>query len=321
VTILITGATGFLGSRLARLLSERGEQVRVLVRPTSDLRRLADLSIERAEGDITDRASVADALDGCLAVHHVAALYEFGTPDPAKMEQINVGGTTNVLEIAAERGIAAVHCSSIAALGPTGPVPADESHWDTEPCRIPYDQTKRDAHVVARRLAAAGAPVRIAMPGGIYGPDDPSILGTLHRAVVRGWLPIGPPRDLRMSVVHVDDCAAGLDLVAQKGQVGGEYVLVSDAITFREWMSTLLRVAGRPQRIVYLPNWLAPLAQRAVKPLAHLGRPGRLLHDGVQMAANVHWAFTGEKARRELGWQPRSLEAGFSELAAWYKVN
>ena len=133
MTVLLTGATGFLGSELARQLSGRGERVRVLVRPTSDLRRLSGLDLDVAEGDVTDRASVTRVLDGVAQVHHVAAMYELGASDPVRMREVNVGGTTNVLEAAAERGIPAVHVSSVSAQGPSPP----DGRWPRRGCHSP----------------------------------------------------------------------------------------------------------------------------------------------------------------------------------------
>ncbi|HVY46039.1 MAG TPA: SDR family NAD(P)-dependent oxidoreductase, partial [Minicystis sp.] len=159
---LVTGATGFLGSRLARRLTLRGERVRVLARPTSSLRRIEDLvarGLEVARGDVTDRASVEAAMEGARRVYHVAALYEIGARDPAAMERINVGGTEHVLGAAAARGLPAVYVSSVVALGPTGAEPADETHEARAAPRSAYEATKRAAHAIARRLAAEGAKV------------------------------------------------------------------------------------------------------------------------------------------------------------------
>src|SRR5579859_7764880 len=183
---LVTGATGFLGSHLACALVARGDRVRALVRATSSLRRIAGLDVETATGDVTDLASVERALAGVDRVFHVAALYELGTADPAQMERINVGGTEN-------------------ALGPTGRAPADESHWRGDTPRSAYEATKRAAHEYARELAARGAPLRIALPVTIYGPDDPSLVGRLHGWMARGLVHVGAFADVPMSLVHVED--------------------------------------------------------------------------------------------------------------------
>src|SRR5690348_3684156 len=130
--VLVTGATGFLGSRVAGRLLDRGDEVRALVRSTSDRGRLAGLDIEYVDGDVTDRASVAAALDGVDWVVHAAAMVELGPRDPSKLVRVNVTGAANVLEQAAERGVHALHVSSLSATGPTPPdEPAkDEWWWD-----------------------------------------------------------------------------------------------------------------------------------------------------------------------------------------------
>jgi len=317
---LVTGATGFLGSRLARRLAERGDRVRVLARPTSDRRRIAGLDVEIRTGDITDRSSVEAALDGAEAVYHVAALYELGTPDPARMETINVGGTRNVLEAAARRAIPAVHVSSVVALGPSGPAPVGESHWRAETPRSAYEATKRAAHEIARELARGGASVRIALPVTIYGPDDPSLVGRFHAHFLRGHIPVGALADMTMSLVHVDDCAAGLVRIAEAGHNGEEYILCGDAVTFRRWIEALARVAGRAAPRVWLPDWLL----RGTAPFARLAAPvaglsSSLVREGMAMAEDVHWSFSAEKARRDLAWTSRSLEDGLRTVVAFHR--
>ena len=312
----MTGATGFLGSRTAAALCARGQSVRVLVRPTSDRRRVADLPVEYAEGDVTDRPSVEKALDGVETVYHSAALYELGTGRPEYMEQVNVGGTSNVLEAANERGIPAVHVSSVAALGPTGDTPVVEGHWRQDFPRSPYEATKKRAHVLARDMAAGGARVRLAMPGTIYGPDDPSLLGLAHKYLFRG-LPIAIGARLQMSFVHVDDCADGLARIAEGGKDGDEYILCAQTATFRQWFETIAAVTGKRPPRFYIPDFVTydvgDVVRRAVP-----GKPGRVLRDAIAMSAGEHWAFSGEKARRELGWGPRTLEEGMRDLAGWY---
>jgi nucleoside-diphosphate-sugar epimerase len=312
----VTGATGFLGSRTVAALCERGEQVRVLVRPTSNRRRLDGLAVEYAEGDVTDRASVEKALDGVEVVYHSAALYELGTGDPEYMERVNVGGTENVLSAAHERGILAIHVSSVAALGPTGTQPVVEGHWRQDMPRSPYEATKKRAHLLARSMAESGARVRISMPGSIYGPDDPSLLGTAHKFLFRG-MPVAIGAGLIMSFVNVDDCADGLVRIAERGRDGGEYILVGETATFRQWFETIADVTGKNPPRFYLPDFIVwdvgDVVRRAVP-----GRPGRILRDAIAMSAGEHWSFSSEKARRELGWEPHSLRHGMIELRDWY---
>jgi dihydroflavonol-4-reductase len=288
----------------------------VLVRPTSDRRRLEGLPVEFAEGDVTDRASIEKALDGVDVVYHAAALYELGVGDAEYMERVNVGGTDNVLGAAHERNILAVHVSSVAALGPTGTQPAVEGHWRQDMPRSPYEATKKRAHLVARAMAGAGARVRISMPGAIYGPDDPSLLGTAHKFLFRG-VPIGIGASLIMSFVNVDDCADGLVRIAQRGHDGEEYILAAQAVTFRKWFAAIAQATGKRPPRVYLPDFLVwdvgDVARRVIP-----GRPGRILRDAIAMSAGEHWSFSGEKARRELGWQPRPLEQGMTELRDWF---
>jgi dihydroflavonol-4-reductase len=319
-TTLVTGATGFLGSQLARRLCARRERVRALVRTSSDRRRIADLPLEYALGDVTDRDAVERALDGVTRVFHVAALYEFGPRDPARMEATNVGGTHNVLEGAHRRSIPSVYVSSVVALGPTPTAPVDEAHWNPTPARSHYERTKRAAHEAARALLAQGASLRIALPVTIYGPDDPSMVGRFHRLVAHRGLPLAAMPEVTMSFVHVDDCAAGLVQIADRGRDGEEYILCGQTVPFRAWFGTLARLSGRkPPR--YLPRWLV----RGGAPIAGLfsplvGIPRAAVREGLAMSSAVHWAFRADKASRELGFRPRALDEGLAEALAWYKA-
>jgi dihydroflavonol-4-reductase len=314
---LVTGATGFLGSHLTRLLAARGEKVRVLVRASSDRRRLAGIgaAVDYAEGDVTDRAAIDRAMTGVERVFHCAAMYVIGTRNAERMRAVNVAGTENVLGAAIEHGALAVHVSSTAALGPSPPgVVADETRWAGDEPRSAYEATKRAAHERARVLGSKpGARVRIAMPVTIYGPDDPSLVGRAHALLVRGLMPIAALATVRLTLVHVDDCAAGLALVAERGSDRGEYVLGGDVTTFRGWFDAAARAAGRAPPRVWLPDAVVGVAGRAGK----LAPP--LVREGIAMGLGVDWAYSGEKARRELGWEPRGLEQGLRETMAWYR--
>lgn len=317
---LVTGATGFLGSRLTRLLCSRGQKARAFVRATSDRRRLTGLDVEFAEGDITDRDSLERALDGAGVVYHCAAVYEIGTSDPERMRRVNVGGTKNVLAAAAAHGARVIYVSSVVALGPTGSAPADERHWLGDRPRSAYQATKRRAHELARSAAGEGQAVRIALPVTVYGPDDPSRIGDLHAWFMRGMLKVAAFADLKMSMVYVDDCAEGLWLIAQRGHDGDEYILGECVVTFRQWFETLARLSGRPAPRLYLPDRLVRSSRRVAERLAPLaGFPSELVREGLGMVAGVHWAFSGDKARRELGWKPRAFDRGLAEVVGWYR--
>ena len=198
----------------------------------------------------------------------------------------------------------------------TGETPVVEGHWRGDVPRSPYEATKKKAHVLAREMAAGGARVRISMPGSIYGPDDPSLLGTAHKYLFRG-VPVGLGAHLIMSFVNVDDCADGLVGIAERGRDGEEYILAAQTATFRRWFETIAQVTGKRPPRFYLPDFIVwdvgDVARRAVP-----GRPGRILRDAIAMSAGENWAFSGEKARRELGWEPRPLEQGMAELRDWF---
>ncbi len=315
---LITGATGFLGSRLARQLVDRGDDVVALVRATSDRRRLDGLSVDVAEGDVTDADSVRRALAGADQVFHCAGVVEFGPRDATFLERVNVGGTRNVLDAAVAAAVPAVHVSSLAALGATvlGEEPKDEGWWSPEPPAAVYEETKRQGHEHARRLAAEGASVRIVMPGGIYGVGDQSTLHDLIRAYVLWPIPIGYFPEIRQSTVYVDDCADALVRVADRGTDGGEYIAAAEAVTMREWFTCIAEGAGyRP------PRWYVPTAivRRLSGPAGALsvlaGRSPTEVPETAAVATH-DCAYLGNKLRAELGWEPRDLRLGMAEMAA-----
>lgn len=313
---VVTGAGGFLGGRIARLLVARGERVRALDVSPAALARLPAAGVEHVRADITDRCAMEDAVRGAGRVIHVAALYELGTRDPRRMEAINVGGTENVLAAAAFHGIPCVHVSSVAALGPTEHTPADESHWNPEAPRSAYDATKRGAHEIARRMARDGASIRIAMPATIFGAGDPSMVGWAHAWLARGRIRVGVRPAMRLAFVHVDDCADGVVRVLDRGTDGGEYILSGANPTLGEWFAAFARACGRPAPRLVLPSWLVDAAGDAAARLPPRTRPLRLLRDAAAMSKGVHWAFSGGKARRELGWSPRSFDDGLADTVA-----
>jgi nucleoside-diphosphate-sugar epimerase len=316
VRALVTGATGFLGSHLARQLVARGDDVRVLVRSTSDRTRLAGLALEPVEGDVTDAASVDAALVGVDWVFHCAALVELGPRDPSRLERVNVEGTRHVLEAARARDVHALHVSSLSAPGPTPPgePPKDEWWWDHEPRAVLYEDTKRRAHELARAMAVDGASVRIAMPGGIYGFGDSSTMADLIAAYTRWPIPFGYLPEVRQSMVNVDDCADALLRIADSAHDGDEFVVAADTTSIGEWLDMIVAAAGhRPPRFTLRTARLRSIAGPLARLAAWFGQSPTMVPETIAVATHDS-SYTGDKLRRELGWNPRSLDVGMQEM-------
>ncbi len=319
----LTGGTGFIGGRLAAQLRREGREVRALVRSPAKATALAELGCELVPGDLTDPESFRDAIRGCVEVYHLAAWYELGVPakHERRIQRVNVDGTAAVLEAAHRHGARRiVHCSSVAALGPTGGELADEHHVNDGHYRSLYERTKAEAHDLACALAARGAPVRIGMPGTVYGPGDPSLVGTFHREFVRGLVVVGGFDAMSMTLVHVEDAADGLFRCASRGRDGESYVLGADVVTMREWIALMCDLTGIRRPLFSAPEGLVKAAAPILGPLARLaGLPAEVVREGVEMSAGLAWAYSGEKARRELGWHPRRLDLGLAQTLAWYR--
>lgn len=316
---VVTGATGFVGSTLVRRLDADGVGVRLLVRGSSDVENIGIRAESVVRCDLADHRVVTHAMAGADVVYHLAARNDLGAPDPEAMRHTNVDMTRTVLQSAAEVGAVAVHCSSLAALGPTtGPEAAGEDHWAAQVAHVPYAETKRAAHLVARRLAAGGARVRIASPGGVYGPRDHSPLVDMMARVVRG-VPVGYLPRNRQSFVNVEDCADALVRVARSGEDGREYVVAADSVTFREFWTTLARVSGHGSRLLFVPAWVVQATAR-LGPLLPLmsGLDPAYVRDSAEMI-RYDSSYSGARMRAELGWSPRALDDGLAEVADWLR--
>ncbi len=319
----LTGGTGFIGGRLARQLRGEGREVRALVRTPAKAAHLADLGCETVPGDLTDPASFTDAIRGCDEIYHLAAWYEIGVAakDADRIHRVNVAGTEAILSAAEKAGSKRiVHCSTVAALGPTGGKLAGETQKNDGRYRSLYEKTKAEAHDVATSFAKRGVPVRIGMPGTVYGPEDPSLVGRFYRELVRGMVRIGGFDAMSMTLVHVEDAADGLFRCSTRGRAGESYILGADVLTMGQWVALMCDLTGIARPIWSAPDGLIKAAAPLLAPLARLaGLPPAVVTEGVAMSAGLTWAFSGEKARRELGWRPRAIDVGLAETLAWYR--
>ncbi len=267
MTTLVTGATGFLGSAVARALLDRGEAVRVLVRRESDRRNIDSLDVELAEGNLNDPQSLRNAVKGCRTLYHAAADYRLWVKDPKELYDTNVAGTRALLRSASEAGVERiVYTSSVATLGrePSGR-PADEQTPVTiDDMTGHYKRSKFLAEEDVNRLVRdEEIPVVIVNPSTIIGPRDirPTPTGRMVEEAARGKIPAFV--DTGLNVVHVDDMAIGHVQAYEHGKVGERYVLGGDDMMFREILAEIASLVGRRPPRIRLPR-------AAVLPVAYV---------------------------------------------------
>jgi len=306
--IFLTGGTGFIGSALTRALARRGWQVAVLTRSGAS----PDSAVMGAKGDVSDKESMREAMSGAEAVIHNAGWYEIGIPSSlrAKMTAINVQGTANVLSLATELKIPKiVHTSTTIAFGDTGGATVDESFTRSAPAITHYEHTKTEAHEIALKYQQQGSPLIIVCPAQVIGVGDHSAFGYFARLYARRLLPpiIWAPEGA-FTYVHVDDVAEGIALAVEKGRVGETYFLGGDAITIRDLMKVWKRAVGGVPPFIWLPKPIAVAQGILIEPLLRLiGVPAFISREVVE-GSYVSYRYSSEKAKRELGWNPRSAE-------------
>ena len=315
---LITGATGFIGSHLARALSARGDDLRVLARRSSDLAPLAGLDYERFTGDVTDRRAVRRAIDGAERVFHVAGRTSLRARDREAVFDTNLRGARTVFEEALEAGVERiVHTSTVGAIGVAKPRgTADE----TTPFEIgdlgdAYVNSKHEAELEAFRLAAHGLPVVIVNPTFVLGPDDPT--GT-SMGLVRRFLQRRIPAyvDGGLNIVDVRDIAQGHLLADENGEVGERYILGGRNFTFDRLFADLSRISGVAPPPLKLP---AQIAARGAELARRLRLPVPVDPEEVRSAAQW-WTYRNTKAKRELGFAPRPHEETLEDAIAWQRA-
>ena len=323
--IFITGGTGFIGGTLVRRHVQRGDQVWALARTKVGKEKLEADGAQVVWGDITARESMREGMAGSHVVYHAAAWYKLGSRDWRKAEEVNVGGTQNVLGLAHELGVPRiVYTSTVAVFGDTHGVIADENY------EMPaingrrdfineYDRTKWMAHYeVALPPIAQGAPAIIVMPGIVYGPGDRSLFAQIMEAWYRGLFPVFPGPETIYTYAHIADIVAGHILAAENGKPGESYVLAGPALSLKEIAELWARLSGKPAPLAYLPaRWLHPLAPLALAFRDWLpGWPELLSADAIRTMGATYLA-RADKARRELGWEPRPVEAGMKDALDW----
>jgi dihydroflavonol-4-reductase len=313
---LVTGASGLIGSNLLPALLERGDEVRILLRPNARDDNLAGLECDRATGDILDRRSVRRALRDVERVFHVAGTTSLRRPAD-EVYRVNVDGTRIVLEECLRAGVRrVVYTSSVAAIGPAkrGSTADETQVFAAGAYGIPYVNAKHEAEVQALRLAARGLPLVIVNPGFVFGRGD------LHRSsteIVRRFLRRQIPAyvDGALNIVDVRDVARGHVAADERGEPGERYILGNRNYTLDRLFADLGRVSG-----VEPPSLKLPVAVALAVAEAQARLPGRAQITPAEVrASSLWWTYRNTKAKRELGWRPSPHEDTIEATVAWYR--
>jgi len=322
--VLVTGATGFVGSAVARALLSRGRKVRALLRPNSDRRNIVGLDLETRLGSLEDQASLAAAVDDCGAVYHVAADYRLWERDEAAMYRANVEGTRLLMLAALERGVdRIVYTSSVATIGLTADgTAADETTPSTIADMIgPYKRSKFMAEEMVRGLVhERGLPAVIVNPSTPVGPRDvkPTPTGRMIVEAASGRMPAFV--DTGLNIVHVDDVAAGHLLAEERGNPGERYILGGEDLTLGEILRRIaLLTAHKPPSLSIPIPAIWPIAVGAEAWASVTGKEPFVTRDGLRMARKKMF-FSSARAVRELGYASRPAQEALADAVAWFKA-
>lgn len=322
MTTLVTGATGFVGSHVARELASRGERVRVLVRATSRREALEGVRVEFFEGDLRETASIERAMQGVERVFHVAADYRLWTRRPEELYESNVEGTKRLLHAAQRAGVKKiVYTSTVAtiAVPREGALPNEETHAELGEMIGHYKRSKFLAEKEAQKAAASGIPVVIVNPTAPVGPGDwkPTPTGKIIVDFLNGKMPAYV--DTGLNVAAVEDVALGHLLAAEKGRIGERYILGGRNMTLKEILQALAAMTGKRAPRVRLPHAVAMAAGYADEMISRLaGREPQIPVEGVKMSRHKMFV-ASDKAARELGYTPGSVEKALERAVRWYE--
>jgi len=323
MTTLVTGAAGFLGSHVARQLVASGNEVRVLMRPSSTNRAIADLSLEYVTGDLRDPTSLDRAMSGVKRVFHVAADYRLWARRSQDIYDSNVGGTKNLLAAAKRAGVEqVVYTSTVATIAVDRPeLPNESTDAKLEEMVGHYKRSKWMAEQEALHAAKNGLPVIVAMPTTPVGPWDwkPTPTGKIILDFLNGKMP--GYVETGLNFVAVEECAAGHLLVSEKGKLGERYLLGGENLTLKQVLDALAKMTGLPAPRLKIPYGMALGIAYANTIFSRLfGREPQIPVEGVKIARHTMFVDCA-RARRELGFRAEPVRAALERAVRWYEAN
>jgi dihydroflavonol-4-reductase len=322
---LVTGATGFVGNHVARVLAGQGADLRVLVRSSSDLRNIEDLKAERMIGDLRDPASLKPAMSGCDAVFHVAADYRLWVTDPDEMYRSNVEGTRAILKTARESGVRrVVYTSSVATMGFTSNGrPADESSPVSLASMIGhYKRSKFMAEQIAIEAGRSGMDVVVVNPTTPVGERDikPTPTGRIIVDFLKKKFPAYV--DTGLNLVDVTECARGHVSALENGTSGERYILGGENLTLKQILDKLATITGLPSpkiRVPYVVALATGVVDQVVTGYIRKREP-RATIDAVRMGRKKMFV-SSRKAELDLGWKTVPVDDALRRAVEWFQAN
>lgn len=307
----LTGATGFIGGELARLLRKEGHEVVALVRNPAKAADLSKIGVQLAKGDVTEPETLLEPMRGCDGVFHVAGWYKVGARDNSEGTRINIDGTRNVLTAMKQLGITkGVYTSTLAINSDTQGALRDETFHYKGTHISEYDRTKAAAHDIALEFIREGLPLVIVMPGLVYGPGDTSSVRTTIHNLLKGKLPM-IPKVSAYSWAHVEDIAQAHYAAMQQGRAGESYIICGPSHTLEEGIRMACKATGARMPMLAPPGMLRAMSVLMGVIEKVIPVPPDYTSEGLRVFGGVTYLGNNAKARKELGYQPRSLEAGW----------
>jgi dihydroflavonol-4-reductase len=317
VKVFVTGGNGFIGSRVVRQLTEKGHEVRCLLRQSSRTERIDGVDYERHLGDVRDEESLVAGLDGCDGIIHLASISSWDMIRSPLMRQVVVDGTRNVLEAASKvGGVRTVFVSSCAAInGTRQPEIMDEqTRFELDPEVYIYAGAKHDAEAICAQFAADGLPVITVNPCEVYGPEDDDLITASYLLdTLKDWLAMS--LNGGTAVAHVEDVSAGIISALERGRSGERYILGGENLCIRQIIEMTLEAGGQNKPILQLPT---PLIKGLIRALVALRLPTPVIPDLVDYGT-LYWFVDCSKAERELGYRFRPAEQAIADVVGWLR--
>ena len=324
--LLVTGATGFIGSNLVRYLCSQDYDVRAMVRATSNLSELEDLPVEICYAEIRDPSLVQKAVKGCDFVFHLAGYARNWARDPKIFHEVNVTGAENVLNACRRADVRKVVMTSTSmTFGPSDGEPRNESGQGKENFFCDYERTKFHAEQLAERFVKAGLPVVIVHPTRVFGPGLLSEANSVTRMIQlylrRKWRLILADGRAVGNYAFVEDVVRGHWLALQKGQPGEKYILGGESLSYNQFFEILAEFSGRYYRLIHVPVWMALAFSRIEGLLANgLGLYPLITPQWVRVFIK-DWDFTSRKAEKELGYRITPFREAMRKTLNWINGN